>query len=100
MTTSEMLRMRKDGATYQQIADVCGLSRQRVHQLIKKMDEQTPVRWICQDITFCSNRKCERKTCQRHHSNADFSVKPYHSFCDFTDTQYCPSRKDGADNDR
>ena len=97
--TALMLKMRCEGATLQQIADVFGITRQRVHQIIKKMEGQTPVRWICQDITFCSNLKCKRKMCQRHHSNADWTVKPYQGFCDFTDTQYCPKRKDGADNE-
>ena len=36
MTTKEMLQMRMEGATYQEIADKCGISRQRVHQKIGK----------------------------------------------------------------
>lgn len=35
MTAKEMLQMRVEGATYQQIADVCGVSRQSVHQSVK-----------------------------------------------------------------
>ena len=98
MTTQEMVELRNEGMTYQQIADACGISRQAVHSKIKRAG-QTIRRWIDQDITFCSNRKCQSKTCKRHHSNANWSVKPYHSFSDFTDTQYCPKKR-GADNDR
>lgn len=98
--TMQMMAMRDHGATYQEIADVFGVSKQCVHQRLKNV-RQTQARIKCfqQDITFCSNRKCWRKTCKRHHSNADWSVKPYHSFADFTDTQYCPKKR-GADNER
>ena len=97
-----MLKMREEGATLQQIADTFGVTRQRVHSVLKNerdKEARASVRYFQQDITFCSNRKCKRKNCMRHRSNADWSVKPYHSFADFTDTQYCPKRKDGADNE-
>jgi hypothetical protein len=35
ITPKEMLQMRLDGMTFQQIADVCGTSRQNVHQAVK-----------------------------------------------------------------
>jgi predicted DNA-binding protein YlxM (UPF0122 family) len=35
MTNKEMLQMRLDGATYQEIADICGISRQAVHEALK-----------------------------------------------------------------
>lgn len=98
MTTQEMVEMRKGGATYQEIANACGLSRQRIHTRIKNYcAEQAKSKYFSQDITFCSNRKCQRKGCKRHHLNADWSVKPYHSFADFTNTQYCP-KFDGKDD--
>lgn len=34
MTTTEMMVMRVNGATYQEIADACGLSKQDVHKRI------------------------------------------------------------------
>ena len=49
--------------------------------------------YYSQDITFCSNRKCNRKKCKRHYTNANWSVKPYHSFADFENTQYCPKKR-------
>ena len=39
MTNEEMLEMRMNGATYQEIADICGISKQRVHQ---KIGEYSP----------------------------------------------------------
>ena len=92
MTTQEMVKMRNDGATYQEIANACGISRQAVHIRIKRAG-QTTSKYISQNITFCSNRKCKKRSCKRHHFNADWSVKPYHSFSDFTNTQYCPKVK-------
>ena len=35
MTNAEMMKMRIDGATYQEIADACGISRQDAHQIIQ-----------------------------------------------------------------
>lgn len=35
MTVEQMIRMRNSGATYQQIANMSGLTRQRVHQKIQ-----------------------------------------------------------------
>jgi hypothetical protein len=46
-----------------------------------------------QDITFCSNRKCKVTKCKRHYSHANWAIKPYHSFADFEDTQYCFKKK-------
>lgn len=40
MKKEEMLQMRIDGATYQEIADVYGISRQAVHNALKKHKEQ------------------------------------------------------------
>lgn len=97
MTTQEMVKMRKSGATYQEIANACGISRQAVHTRIKNFVEPIASKYFSQDITFCSNRKCKRRGCKRHHFNADWSVKKYHSFSDFTNTQYCPKGK-GAEN--
>lgn len=89
MTTQEMVKMRNGGATYQEIADVCGISRQAVHRRIKNFVPPMNT-YYSQDITFCSDRKCRRRGCQRHHSHANWSVKPCHSFADFKNTNYCP----------
>ena len=98
MTTQEMVKMRNGGATYQEIANACGISRQAVHIRIK--NAKPTARDYDQDITFCSNRKCKNKKCKRHHFNANWFVKPFHSFADFTNTQHCQKkRKDGADNE-
>ena len=40
MTGEEMLEMRMKGATYKQIADMCGITKQRVHQKIAKYSPQ------------------------------------------------------------
>jgi DNA-binding XRE family transcriptional regulator len=40
MTTKEMLKMRCDGATYQEISDACGLTRQAVHLRITEYTER------------------------------------------------------------
>ena len=40
MTNKEMLQMRLDGATYQEIADKCGITRQAVHDAIKHYTEK------------------------------------------------------------
>lgn len=98
MTTQEMVKMRNDGATYQEIANACGISRQAVHRRIKSAGQTMRRDFIQQDITFCSNRRCRMKNCHRHHFNADWSVKPYHSFADFTGTQYCPKERGGVNN--
>ena len=88
----------KVGDTVQEIANACGISRQAVHRRIKSAGQTMRRDFIDQDITFCSNRKCQRKGCKRHHFNADWSVKQYHSFADFTGTQYCPKVKGGVNN--
>jgi hypothetical protein len=35
MTPKEMLQMRLNGATYQEIADTCGITRQAAHQAVR-----------------------------------------------------------------
>ena len=52
-----------------------------------------------QDITFCSNRKCENEKCKRNSCHIDWSVKPYQSFANFENTQYCQKNR-RAENDR
>lgn len=46
-------------------------------------------KYFCQDITFCSKHNCENKKCIRNRIHIDWSVKPFHSFADFENTQYC-----------
>lgn len=46
-----------------------------------------------QDITFCSNRECKVTKCKRHYSHVNWAIKPYHSFADFENTQYCFKKK-------
>lgn len=53
--------------------------------------------YYSEDITFCTNRKCERKGCMRHWDNYR-GYKPYISVSDFTGTVYCPKEK--KENDR
>ena len=53
--------------------------------------------YYSQDITFCSNGRCTRKTCERHKSNVNWAAKPYHSFADFDGTQYCPKAKKSSE---
>ena len=91
MTDNEILQKIEEGYTYQQIADMAGVSRQRIHQRIKPIKHKKP--YYNQDITFCSNRECENKKCKRNHCHIDWSVKPYHSFADFENTQYCPKKR-------
>lgn len=40
MTPKEMLLMRLDGATFQQIADTCGITKQAAHQAIRKYTDK------------------------------------------------------------
>lgn len=40
MTLKEKADMRKDGATYQQIADACGISRQAVQQQVSEFEKR------------------------------------------------------------
>lgn len=51
-----------------------------------------PNEYYSQDITFCSNRQCTRKSCERHQSHIQWYTKPYHSIADFEGTKYCPKR--------
>ena len=96
MTDNEILQMREEGYTYQQIADKYGVSRQCIHQKVKPIKHQKP--YYTQDITFCSNRECKNKKCKRNHCHIDWSVKPYQSFANFENTQYCLKNR-RADND-
>ena len=91
MTDNEILQKIEEGYTYQQIADMVGVSRQRIHQRIKPIKNKKP--YFNQDITFCSNRECENKKCKRNHCHIDWTIKPYHSFADFENTQYCPKKR-------
>lgn len=95
----DMTYLREGGATYEEIGKRFGISRQRVHQIISKGGNSQMNEYISQDITFCSKRDCENKKCKRNHCHIDWSVKPYQSFCDFENTQYCPKNR-GTDNDR
>lgn len=57
MKKEEMLQMRIDGATYQEIADVYGISRQAVHYALKKYKERLVGevrgrRFRCNDIKY------------------------------------------------
>ena len=45
--------------------------------------------YYSQDITFCSNKKCKNKKCKRNACHIRWDLKPYHSFADFENTQYC-----------
>ena len=46
---------------------------------------------MSQDITFCDNKKCKRKSCERHRSRVNWAVgRPYRSFADLENTRYCP----------
>ena len=40
MTPQEMIEMRKNGATYQKIADMCDTSRQNIHEAVKLYEEK------------------------------------------------------------
>ena len=51
--------------------------------------------YYSQDITFCSNRKCENKKCERNRCHINWAIKPYHSFADFENTEYCPKKRGG-----
>ena len=97
MTDNEILQMREQGYTYQQIADKLGVSKQRIHQRVKPIKHKKP--YYTQDITFCSKRDCENKKCQRNSCHIDWAVKPYQSFANFENTQYCLNKR-RADNDR
>lgn len=90
MTDNEILQMRAEGYTYQQIADKCGVSRQAIHQRVQSKEYKRP--YYDQDITFCSKRNCKNTKCRRNSCHIDWSVKPYHSFADFEDTRNCPQK--------
>ena len=40
MTREEMLALREQGKTYQEIADMCGCSRQNVHEILKRQPKR------------------------------------------------------------
>ena len=40
MTTEEMMKMYIDGATYQEIADICGLTKQNVHERVNRYSKR------------------------------------------------------------
>ena len=51
---------------------------------------------MCQDITFCGNKKCKYKKCERHYSKIDWKIgRPYRSFAMLEGTKYCPLKKGG-----
>lgn len=89
---NEMQSLRESGMTYEEIGKKFGLSKQRVHQIMSKSSNKIG-EYISQDITFCSNRKCENKKCKRNHCHIDWSVKPYQSFSNFENTQYCLNKR-------
>lgn len=93
----DMIYLRASGMTYEEIGKQFGLSRQRVHQIMSKGGSSQIGEYISQDITFCSNRKCKNKKCKRNHCHIDWSVKPYQSFCDFENTQYCLNKRSDAE---
>lgn len=93
MTDNDILQMREEGYTYQEIANKAGVSRQRVYQRIKSIRFHKP--YYNQDITFCSRENCENKKCTRNRCHIDWTIKPYHSFADFENTAYCPTNKLG-----
>lgn len=45
------------------------------------------------DITFCSNRRCQNKTCERNQCHVILSIKPHYSVSDFENTEYCPKKR-------
>lgn len=97
MTDNEILQMREEGYTYQQIADKLGVTRQRIHQRVKSIKGTKPFKgtkpYYTQDITFCSKRDCKNTKCKRNHCHIDWSVKPYQSFSNFENTQYCLNKR-------
>ena len=50
-------------------------------------------KYYSQDITFCSSRECKNKKCERNRCHINWAIKPYHSFADFENTQYCPKKR-------
>lgn len=95
----EMRDFRESGMTYEQIGKKFGLSRQRVHQILKENRGCKIGEYFSQDITFCSSKNCKNKKCKRNRCHIDWSVKPYHSFADFENTQNCLKNR-RANNDR
>ena len=55
-------------------------------------------KYFSQDITFCANKKCKRKTCKRHPIHIDRTVKPYQSICNFTNSKLCPKNRGGSND--
>ena len=57
MTAKEMLQMRLDGATYQEIADICGISKQAVHESVTRyykrvVDGKRGQNFSCEEIVY------------------------------------------------
>lgn len=94
----DMIYLREGGMTYEEIGKQFGISKQRVHQIMSKGKSIKSVNrqmreYISQDITFCSNRFCKNKKCERNHCHIDWSAKPYQSFSDFENTEFCPKKR-------
>lgn len=89
MTDSEIMRMRKLGYTYQQIADIEGVSRQRIHQRVNHIKSEKEKGYYCHDITFCMNAECTEKKCERNQCHIRWDLKPYNSFAHYEDTEHC-----------
>lgn len=85
-----MQALHSEGKTYAEIGKEYGLSRQRVEKIIKSEPKK---RYYSQDITFCTNEKCTRKLCERHPCHIRWDIKPFQSFADFENTDYCPEKK-------
>ena len=87
--------LRSEGKTYEEIGKMYGLTRQRVERICKSKPIE---RYYSQDITFCSNKKCELMTCIRHDCHIRWDIKPYQSFANFENTKYCLKKKrEGAE---
>ena len=52
--------------------------------------------YTSQDITFCTKRDCKNKKCERNRCHINWAIKPYHSFADFENTQYCLKKRSGG----
>lgn len=95
MTDNDILQMIEQGYTYKQIADVAGVSRQRIYQRVKNTKHKKA--YYDQDITFCSSQNCNNQKCKRNRCHINWEVKPYQSFADFENTAYCSKKRSGND---
>lgn len=82
--------LRSEGKTYEEIGKMYGLTRQRIERICKSESNN---RYYSQDITFCSNEKCELMTCKRNACHIRWDIKPYQSFANFENTKYCLKTK-------